>query len=144
MTLTVNKTVTGPMGDTSPENTFTFTLTTNEPISADDNPSLSNGVDVEGKYQYTFELAHNETIEIVVPYGVEATVWEEDRTDYTEQFRKYETPAKEGEGEIDEPFTTGNTVTIETMNTDYTVDFQNFRDVVPPPALNPTTLRLMG
>ena len=135
VTLTVNKTVTGPMGDTSPENTFTFTLTTNEPISADDNPSLSNGVDVEGKYQYTFELAHNETIEIVVPYGVEATVWEEDRTDYTEQFRKYETPAKEGEGEIDEPFTTGNTVTIETMNTDYTVDFQNFRDVVPPTGL---------
>ena len=133
--LTINKTVTGPMGDTSPENKFAFTLTTSEEISKIANPNFPDGVNVDGMYQYIFELAHNGTIEIVVPYGAEVTVWEEDRTDYTEQVRQYVTPPEEGEEEIGAFFTNGNTATIETMNDDYTVDFQNFRDVVAPTGL---------
>lgn len=133
--LTVNKTVGGAMGDTSKDNKFEFTLALTKggaPFALEPVPDGLKAV--EGKKgEYTFELASDDTIDIELPEGVQAVVTEEDRTDYTEQSRKYETPAQ-GEPATSVNFTEVRTQEV-TMTDNYTVDFQNIRDVVIPTGL---------
>ena len=133
--LTVNKTVGGAMGDTSKDNKFEFTLTLTKggaPFALD--PVPKDLTEVPNKTgEYTFELASDDTIAIELPEGVQAVVTEENRPDYTEQSRQYETPAE------DEPATSVNFTEERTqevtMDNNYTVDFQNIRDVVIPTGL---------
>ncbi len=133
--LTVNKTVGGAMGDTSKDNKFEFTLTLTKGGAAFALEPVPNGlIAVQNETgKYTFELASGDTIAIELPEGVQAVVTEEDRTDYTEQSRKYETPA-EGANPNQGNFTEVGTQTV-TMDNNYTVDFQNIRDVVIPTGL---------
>lgn len=133
--LTVNKTVGGAMGDTSKDNKFKFTLTLTKggaPFALDPVPEDLKAVEgEEGKY--TFELASDGTIAIELPEGLQAVVTEENRPDYTEQSRRYVTPA-EGANPNQGNFTEVGTQTV-TMDNNYTVDFQNIRDVVIPTGL---------
>lgn len=133
--LTVNKTVGGAMGDTSKDNKFKFTLALTKGGAAFALEPVPKGLtEVPNKTgEYTFERASGDTIEIELPEGVQAVVTEEDRTDYTEQSRKYETPA-EGANPNQGNFTEVGTQTV-TMDNNYTVDFQNIRDVVIPTGL---------
>ena len=130
--LTVNKTVTGTMGDTSSSNTFAFTLTLDSPLASPLPEDLSGtGVaNSNGLYEYTFSLASGANIKINIPVGAEVTVAEADRSDYTERFRAYVTGTS-----APEAFTDGYTKTIGEMNVNYTIDFQNNRDAITPTGL---------
>ena len=143
--LLVKKTVAGDMGDTTQEFDFTLKLTKdnieyNEPL-----PVVYNGVDgtlsttLEAEDNtYTFQLCHNQSIEIKVPAGYTATVTETTTGQgYTVESRKYLTPETPESGD-----TTGNSPEFVkqscqsvTMDDDYTVEFRNTRDVVAPTGL---------
>lgn len=142
VTLTVTKTVSGTMGDTSAENKFDFKLilTTEDgtPYTLED--GAENGLKpVEGEVgQYTFQLASGEDIQIDLPYGVKAKVEETDRSDYTEKSRQYQTGAETlpnyTEVCYQERMMTGN----------YTFDFENIRDVVAPTGLEDNHTKPFG
>ena len=142
VTLTVTKTVSGTMGDTSAENKFDFKLILTK---EDGTPyTLEDGAEndlkpVEGEDgQYIFQLASGEDIRIDLPYGVKAKVEETDRSDYTEKSRQYQTGAETlpnyTEVCYQERMMTGN----------YTFDFENIRDVVAPTGLEDNHTKPFG
>lgn len=142
VTLTVTKTVSGTMGDTSAENKFDFKLilTTEDgtPYALED-AAEKDLMPAEGEVgQYIFQLASGEDIQIDLPYGVKAKVEETDRSDYTEKSRQYQTGAETlpnyTEVCYQERMMTGN----------YTFDFENIRDVVAPTGLEDNHTKPFG
>lgn len=153
VTLTVNKTVAGSMGDTTNHSEFTFYLTLSK--DGEENPTeLSYTVD--GTQQppmaydrtnrrYTFTLSHDETAEITIPYGYTASLQEVEGNGYVVYSRlRNETDAditdtltdKNLDATLTEKrFDNINTISSIEMNQDQECDFYNFRPVVPPTGL---------
>ena len=148
-TLTVIKTVAGPMGDTSEDNTFSFVLKlkdeNNQPYEPD-SIGVVEGTSItfnEAKGGYVFTLSHGDKIQFEIPYGYTATVTEDaDNGGYTVYTRKYMTeqpPTGEQVGDDEETaggYSVNSSKSLEeTVTQDYTFDFKNFRDVVAPTGL---------
>ena len=84
-TLTISKHVSGPMGDTSADFSFTLTLKLGEEayelsddvVSALSAYNFSTGDTVDDGI-YTFTLRHNQSLTLTLPYGVTAQVVESD------------------------------------------------------------------
>ena len=151
--LLVKKTVEGNMGDTTQDFDFTLKLTKAEgdsqivykealtvaydPERQDGNGTSITTLTAGQDNTYTFQLCHNQSIKITVPAGYTATVTETTTGQgYTVKSRKYLTETPES-GD-----TTGNSSKFVeqsqqsvTMDDDYTVEFHNTRDVVPPTGL---------
>lgn len=136
-TLTVTKTVTGNMGDTTLPFGFTFTLTKGsdtytQPVTA----TLSGGDLTEGQEQtltysndaqsYSFQLKHSQQIAIDVPYGYQVTLTETAVPGYmtTANF-------SQGTGTVN-----GNTATV-TMTDVAKVDYTNNCAEVTPTGVQP-------
>lgn len=129
--LTVKKIVTGNMGDEGKDFTFTLTLTgTDIPEKIKFSKKNSTGsVIQEGNLEnsdetYVFELKHNESIELAIPYEIEYTI-SEDAQDYTASYQ-----VGTGGG-----YTRGNSCSGK-MDNDVTITFKNMLDIAPPTGLN--------
>lgn len=134
--LTVNKSVTGPMGDKTEKFTFTLKLTdtvNNGPyvFAAGEVPSKLTATQTSG--EYTFELSDSESLTVKLPSGVQAVVTEDsdDAAGYEVKTRQYKSGGTEGNFTVN----TTHSVEVDSTTEDYTVDFQNFRDVVTPTGL---------
>ncbi len=135
--LTVNKSVTGPMGDKTEEFTFTLKLTD----TANNNSAyefaegeVPNGLTAtQTSGEYTFELSDSESLTVKLPSGVQAVVTEDsdDAAGYEVKTRQYKSGGTEGNFTVN----TTRSVEVDSTTEDYTVDFQNFRDVVTPTGL---------
>ena len=137
VTLTVNKYVTGDLSFNKDEFTFSLKLTNsdNTPYTgaAIQNGKLtpvkdeSTGEDKVDEYTFTLtaETDHN-TLQIVLPYGVKATVTETDKQDYQRvDSREYATEDSEPTG-----YTKGQDNKTATMVSNRTIDFLNTKDLV--------------
>ena len=149
-TLTVTKTVAGPMGDTSEGNTFSFVLKLKEGTETFSDEigfgsgTLKYNAEKEG---YLFTLHHNETATFTIPYGLTATVEETDPKGYTPYWRvdynadeqdQVQAQVSSGDSKPSEEqngYKQGKTTDEITMYNNYVVDFRNFRDVVAPTGL---------
>ena len=149
-TLTVTKTVAGPMGDTSEDNTFSFVLKLKEGTKTFSgeigfgSETLKYDTEREG---YLFTLHHNETATFTIPYGLTATVEETDPKGYTPYWRvDYNADAQDqvqaqvssGDSKPSEEqngYKQGKTTDEITMDNNHVVDFRNFRAPVAPTGL---------
>lgn len=156
VTLTVNKTVAGSMGDTSGKNAFTFHLTLSK--EGEDGNNLDAGeitytIDEAEEQKmkhnpetgYTFELSHDQTAEIQIPYGYTAKL-EEVKAGGYEVYSRQRTDADEDisgtwtDDTLDtmltsQHFSKNNVVSDIVMTASRVCDFVNFRPVVPPTGL---------
>lgn len=151
-TLTVTKTVGGEMGDKTRD--FSFTLNVKDTNGTAYTGTLqyrtgTKGTEIDGSVpfdknltvdnqskQYTFTLSDNDKIEIKIPYQYQVTVTEPAVNGYTTSSRQYASTTEEN----DKPKPTTESVqTINPMGTDYTVDFANECDMVPPTGLHGET-----
>ena len=152
-TLTVRKFVTGNMGNTEEPFKFTLTLTNSDGSEYKDKIENDKLTPVSGKdNQYTFTLKNGETLDIVLPYGVQAKV-EETTSEYTVSYRCFDSsmlvtePGNAPELPAFTDFADGEESSISVgMDRDRTMDFQNKLEIVTPPTglnNNNTPYRLM-
>lgn len=136
VTLTVNKYVTGDLSFNKDEFTFSLKLTnsdntpyTGAAIQNDKLTPVKDESTEEDKVdEYTFtltaETGHN-TLQIVLPYGVKATVTETDQQDYQRvDSREYAT------GTAEVAYIQGRDNQTATMVSNRTIDFRNTKDLV--------------
>lgn len=117
VTLTIDKTVTGNMGDTTKDFSFTLTLMKDSTVYTEDLTASKTEQDAEAAVDmtlvystesssYTFTLKDNEEIVIVVPYGYTYTVTE---ANYGEDNGGYTTTVNNSDGNIATGTATTNT-----------------------------------
>lgn len=139
--LTVTKTVDGGMGDTDKDFSFNLTLRKGtEPytqeLSAEktgagiDEPQSESLTCSSEINTYTFTLKHNQKIDIDVPYGYTATVTETTDDGYQTKSRNYVTSTTPVPG-----MESTKVQTITNMTQNYTVDYLNTLEMVPPSGL---------
>lgn len=139
-TLTISKHVSGPMGDTSADFSFTValkdTLDNNAAYVLTGEEEMAMGLtatDTVGTY--TFTLSHGESIDLILPSGVQAVVTETDskghtvysRTDYAGDDGTFD-PSKPDA--LDYTKTSVQTVTMTAEA--HTIDFMNYRAAAVP------------
>ena len=153
VTLTVNKTVAGSMGDTTNHSEFTFYLTLSK--AGEENPTeLNYTIDTTPQTpmaydstnnRYTFTLSHDETAGITIPYGYTASLQEVEGNGYNVYSRLRKTDDGEINGDLtddnidgtltNQNFKESNQITPNEMTQDQECDFVNIRKVVAPTGL---------
>ena len=144
-TLTISKHVSGPMGDTTADFTFTVELTD----TLDNNAAYTKEVETVKSTDsvgwsgsdgtYTLTLSDGEYITLTLPYGVTATVEETNVQGHTVYSRVYNTGTTVGDNAdfdpandktLDYVIEKSQTVTLTGVN--QSVDFMNYRDAATP------------
>lgn len=147
-TLTISKHVSGPMGDTTEDFTFTVELTD----TLDNNAAYTKEVENEKSTDsvgwsgsdgtYTLTLSDGESITLTLPYGVKATVEETNAQGHTVYSRVYDTGTTvsnedftpETSEKLGYEFKASQTVTLTGVN--QSVDFMNYRAAAVPTAVD--------
>lgn len=147
-TLTISKHVSGPMGDTTADFTFTVELTD----TLDNNAAYTKEVENEKSTDsvgwsgsdgtYTLTLSDGESITLTLPYGVKATVEETNAQGHTVYSRVYDTGTTvsnedftpETSEKLGYEFKASQTVTLTGVN--QSVDFMNYRAAAVPTAVD--------
>lgn len=137
--LIVTKTVGGTMGDTSQDFTFTLSLQDKQGTPfKEDITAIKSGAGLDdpvllpltSEENYSFTLKHGQRIFIQIPYGSQkVVVTETAEIEYTTKSRHYKSGTTP-------PVYTANVAeqTIATMDSGYTVDFYNERNLGAPPS----------
>lgn len=137
--LTVTKTVDGGMGDADKDFSFNLTLSKNGENYTQDLTAVKTGAGITGSQSesltytsdsYTFTLKHDQKIDIDVPYGYTATVTETTDDGYQTKSRNYVTSTTPVPG-----MESTKVQTITNMTQNYTVDYLNTLEMVPPSGL---------
>ena len=145
-TLTVNKTVTGAMGNKDEDFTFTLTLSNISPVPEsldvqyDSDRGTSSISKASDENTYTFLLTDGETVQISIPYDATALVTETEANGYDVRNRVDHKADNEADfGDDGEPianrYTDSNSTGNIEMDDDHSVEFVNYRDVVAPTGL---------
>lgn len=144
-TLTITKYVSGPMGDTTAD--FTFTVVLTDTLNGDAPYELSNdvmtaqGLTRTDEGTYTLTLSDGESIILTLPYGVKATVEETNAQGHTVYSRTDGTATGDfnpnddnGDGRADAllDYTEISKQTVEIDASVHTIDFMNYRAAAVP------------
>lgn len=144
-TLTITKYVSGPMGDTTAD--FTFTVVLTDTLNGDAPYELSNdvmtaqGLTRTDEGTYTLTLSDGESITLTLPYGVKATVEETNAQGHTVYSRTDGTATGDfnpnddnGDGRADAllDYTEISKQTVEIDASVHTIDFMNYRAAAVP------------
>lgn len=145
-TLTISKHVSGPMGDTSADFSFTValkdTLDNNAAYVLTEEEQMTMDLTATGTAgTYTFTLSHGDSIELTLPYGVEATVTETDSKGHTVYTRMNYNGTDNDTFDPDEGNLLGYMLNVDkevsvtmpsTADTAQTIDFMNYRAAAVP------------
>lgn len=148
-TLTITKYVSGPMGDTTAD--FTFTVVLTDTLNGDAPYELSNdvmtaqGLTRTDEGTYTLTLSDGESITLTLPYGVKATVEETNAQGHTVYSRTDGTATGDfnpnddnGDGRADAllDYTEISKQTVEIDASVHTIDFMNYRAAAVPTGID--------